>query len=189
MLRTNYLIIILFILLFCYACSKSRHNYVNEVSVKNNQIDSIINYALKEESNYINPYDSICGLIRLSKLNEIYQIEIVITDKRSLKFIDEQFYPLYYFVYKKFPVFIINKTIDPEFFQITTNKKYFPYPKIRTKENTYKNSNDNRLNTLNKKPPLPPINFEPVEYIFIYFDGKAYFQRNDTFMFEQFKLL
>lgn len=71
----------LFILLVSCSCSTNKHTYLQEVLIGNHQIDSVINYALKEESEYIDIGDSVCGIMRFSRSNNIFQLEIVITDK------------------------------------------------------------------------------------------------------------
>jgi len=167
---------VIFLLLLNFACSNKAKSYIQEVKINNSKLDSIIDYALKEEINFYNP-TSLCGLMRFSKINEVFQIEVVITDKNSFDEVDSKFFPEYFFYYKDFPIFIINKTVDNKFFRKTENKKHFEYPKINNKAIPHISS---------KLPPKPPSNFEPTVFFFYYFDGRIFFQRKDTFMFDQF---
>ena len=168
-------------ILLLYGCSMNSQPFISKVLIKDHQIDSIINFALNEESNYYNSSDSICGIMRFGELNQVFQIEMVITSKKSFKYVNSQHYPRYYFFYKDFPVFIINNEISNIFFQKSNNKKEFEYPKIEGETN---NKNCNNL-----KPPLPVKVFEPTVYYFHYVDGRIFFYRSDTFMFDQFKYL
>ncbi|MEN6375636.1 MAG: hypothetical protein ABFD75_12785 [Smithella sp.] len=166
----------LILLIAIFSCTNNHGRYIREVATKNIQIDSIINFALKEEMPFCR--DSICGLIRFSKLRGVFQVEMVITEKQSIRYIDHEFFPQYYFRYKNFDVFVINKNVDDEFFEKTKNRKLFKYPKIKQRS---------KPSFMTKKPPLPPSSFEPTAYYFYYVEGTIIYHGSDTFMFEHFK--
>lgn len=170
--------ILFFIIYLAFtSCSNSSRTSIKEIEINNSIVDSVLNFGMKEEASYLN--DTLtCGLIRFSELNTIFQIDVVITDLKSLDCIESKFFPRYFFYYKDFPVFIINKTFDKEFFKATNRKRYFEYPRKKVKS---------YFDVLKRTPPEPPYNFEPPAYVFIYYDGHLFYQRTETFIFERFK--